>query len=184
MTDDQWQIEYLLQLERERVEKEYVGNIVAQVVLGLREMMVSLLGLNITAKAGEGTEVEIGDYKMQMSKFIPAALLWGNPELLSAAFKSRDDEGKVHDAINDPEFEAFSQALMNDEGDMDPVILGPQDEAAIKRERWFSVYNQQMLKNLGVKERPKGGSSWTEVDQPAPVSVPERRRMKFNLQKP
>lgn len=155
MTDAQWLFEYNAIKNKEKDQINTIGSLYKNAVVSFRETLIELLGLHIAADDnpqkiifGEGKDRD----EVEVSDFTPLVLLAGNPAMIEGAFKNREDASKVADALDDPEFEAFSAALEQDlVGDMDPVILGPTDPEEIMKEKWFSPYTQDMVESLGIK---------------------------------
>lgn len=111
MTDAQWLFEAYALRQRERAEAEKQ----IAVMKMQRQVLISLLGLDMVKQAG-GTGEE----------FVPLSLTCGTPELLAKIFEDAQHEEKATDALNDPDFDAFSEALAK--GDMSETDIWPVDQ--------------------------------------------------------
>lgn len=112
MNDQQWLFEaYALRKAEERDMQLRIESMKWQ-----RNLLVNLLGLNLVKEAGSD-----GD------EFIPLAVLCGQPEVLKYVFEEREREEKAGDALNDPDFDEWSEKLARGELDDDLLPLPEED---------------------------------------------------------
>ena len=111
MTDAQWLFEAYALRKRERQETEQK----IEFLRLQRQILVNMLGLDLVKQAG-GTGEEI----------IPLSILCGTPEVMQQVLAERDNEDRATDALNDPEFDKFSEALAT--GNMDELDLWPMPD--------------------------------------------------------
>ena len=103
MTDAQWIFE-LKSLQAVDEEK-------TQVFKAARSMLVSLLGLNLFKRVGDHEDA-----------FMPMSLICGNPHILKSLFEENEKDAQAADALEDEEFDAWSEqmAMGNLDDDMIP----------------------------------------------------------------
>jgi hypothetical protein len=109
MNDQQWLFEaYALRKADERDMHLRMESMKWQ-----RNLLVNLLGLNLVKEAGgDGDE------------YIPLAVLCGQPDVMKYVFEEREREEKAGDALNDPDFDEWSEKLARGE-DLLPM---PEEE--------------------------------------------------------
>lgn len=112
MTDAQWVFEYrALQAKRkEEIEDR------KEVLEVQQRMLKAFLGLDIVKQADD--EVE---------RWIPLSLICGNPDLLKTIFEENEREEGARDALNDPEFDEWSERLAK--GELDETDLWPVEDS-------------------------------------------------------
>lgn len=129
MTDAQWLFEfYSLRKREERKSEETV-----ELLKGLRQMVVDLLGLNVGRLVSEDEDFEFT---------VPHGILTAHPEVLNFLVEEATKKSKEKSAAEDDDFEAFSQQLMNatrpdaDPGDMAPII----EDIDITDDKYVNAY--------------------------------------------
>jgi hypothetical protein len=184
MTDAQWWFEYKSIKAKEDKQLETMGALYKNAMIASREMLIELLGLHIAAD-DEPQTVMFGDEEVEVSNHTPLVLLAGNPAMITGAFENKEDSDKIADALNDPEFEAFSAALEQDlDGDMDPMMLGPTDPDEIMKEKWFSPFMQDMVGSLGIKtseDRTKFALEEITKDNQKQVDRQKKQKVRFRF---
>lgn len=117
MTDGQWLFEaYAMRKAEQRQVDQRIDQFEA-----LKHMLMALLGLDLVEQAG-GT----GD------EFIPLSIMCGQPDVMQKVLEERNVESGATDALNDSDFDAFSERLARGEDpfadDLVPAPESPQIE--------------------------------------------------------
>ena len=108
MTDAQWMFEFHALRTREKEERDER----VEIFKAQQQMLVSLLGLNTFTQHEE--------------EIVPLALMCGTPEILAKLQEESQHESKALDAVDDPEFDEWSEKLAK--GDLDDTDLWPAAE--------------------------------------------------------
>lgn len=109
MTDAQWIFEaYSLR----EVDKEKTHMFEAA-----RDMLMSLLGLNLFRRPGDAED-----------SYMPLSLICGNPHVLKSLFEEKESGGRVAEALEDKDFDEWSEQMAA--GDFDDDMV-PLDEPTI-----------------------------------------------------
>lgn len=113
MTEAQWLFEYYALKQREKEQLELYQH--------TRKMIVSMLGLDMFRPEGEDPDGPI----------YPLAMLCGNPEVLSKLQEESGHEAKALSAVEDPDFDAWSEQMAQGMFDTDLLPAEEADEPLI-----------------------------------------------------
>lgn len=146
MSHIQWVFEGLALRKKEREERkermQLVSSVFNESIKAFREIVISLLGLNV----GAGTRDE-----GELSPYIPLINYVAKPELLKAMLDSDAKAEASKSALKDESLDELNKNFMEDfdAGDLEPIFSGILSEDPF--ERWSSPEHQQDLMNAGVE---------------------------------
>jgi len=155
MNWEQWLFEALAIRKKEDAAAKTHYDTIKTVLETLQHMAINLLGLNAFSNASEA-EGKTSD----LPKIIPLAMMVGHPEVLNALMEQSQKDVSEKKAGENEAFEDFSAQLHQQlktgasdlPGDMIP-ILTEEDFQLDHNAYWNSVDVQEMLQNMGVKQR-------------------------------